>query len=120
MSTTKGLMYMFPVLLLLALLLPSLPPTSASAVAVQTPARVSLELNEVSEDAVSAIINALDTFEAGGTKEIWLRLNSFGGDVDAGQRLIIRLEQSTVPTTCVADFKAMSMAAFILESPGCR
>jgi len=85
------------------------------------PAKLSIELEDVTPSAVNAIVSKLDEIEkTGTTQEIWLRLNSFGGDVESGQKLITRLEQVQIPVICVADFKAMSMAALILESPGCK
>jgi len=78
-------------------------------------------LEDVTPSAVNAIVSKLDEIEkVSTTQELWLRLNSYGGDVEAGQKLIARLEQVQIPVTCVADFKAMSMAALILESPGCK
>jgi len=108
-------------LLILSLLLPAFSTARAAEIPKDFPEKLSIELNEVNDGATTAISSKLDEIEKSGTtKEVWLRINSYGGDVDAGQTLISRLEQSTIPVTCVADFKAMSMAAFIFESPGCK
>ncbi len=106
---------------LLCLFLVSAPCRAEDAPKPDFPIKLSIELEDVTPSAVNAIVSKLDEIEkVGTTQEIWLRLNSYGGDVEAGQKLISRLEQVQIPVTCVADFKAMSMAALILESPGCK
>jgi len=106
---------------LLCLFLISAPCRAEDAPPKDFPTKLSIELEDVTPSAVNAIVSKLDEIEkTGTTQEIWLRLNSYGGDVESGQRLIARLEQVQIPVICVADFKAMSMAALILESPGCK
>lgn len=60
---------------------------------------------------------------AAGDREIWFRINSFGGSVFDGLLLIQHIEDSKrahgIKTVCVVDMYAMSMGAVFLESGAC-
>ena len=78
---------------------------------------VMLELDgEVNEDTVGPLIAKMKELDAAGQPEIWLRLNSGGGSVSAGLDLMTEIESLKARTTCVADWRSMSMAFSILES----
>lgn len=81
---------------------------------------VLFELHDFKKATVDGLSDALKSVdEAGG--EVWLRLDSYGGSVHEGQRLMAVLEgMKHARVMCVADQKAMSMAFYLLESPGCK
>lgn len=78
---------------------------------------VMLELDgEVNDDTVGPLIEKMKELDAAGQPEIWLKLNSGGGSVSSGLDLITEIESLHAKTTCVADWRTMSMAFSILES----
>lgn len=78
---------------------------------------VMLELDgEVNDASVEPLIAKMKELDAAGQPEIWLKLNSNGGSVSSGLDLITTIEGLHARTTCVADWRSMSMAFSILES----
>lgn len=53
------------------------------------------------------------------TAEIWVRIHTYGGSVSGGEDVIQALDGAKSRVVCVADFKAMSMGFFVLQSSGC-
>lgn len=51
--------------------------------------------------------------------QIYVKINSYGGSIHWGMELVQHLESLKTPITCVVDWKAYSMGAFLLESDGC-
>jgi len=79
--------------------------------------KVTLELGDVDSSTVDAMIEKIDQLkEAGMTKELWIRIHSFGGDVESGDKLIDAIENFGGKTICVADHKAMSMGFYVLQA----
>jgi len=94
-------------------------PEPSKSADIQTTNKVSIEINDrISEQSVKGIIQTVKTVlkQGGNVTEIWFRINSFGGEVDAGNKLIDLIEQLPVKTVCVADHRAYSMGFVILES----
>lgn len=78
--------------------------------------KVTLELNEVTQDSVDSLIDNLHQLDKSSkVKEIWLKIDSPGGSVPDGNRLIDSMEQLHKKIVCVADHQAMSMGFFILQ-----
>lgn len=106
-------------ILLLAL---SCQPVNARAQAVPppptNPAIVMLELQDVDDNSVHYLKTKLTEFEAdSAVKEVWLRINSHGGSVEAGFDLIQAFDHYKKPLTCVVDVRAWSMGMSVLQ--GC-
>jgi len=79
--------------------------------------KVTLELGDVDAPTVDALVEKIDQLkEAGKTKELWIRIHSFGGEVEAGNKLIDSLENAGMKTVCVADHQAMSMGFYVLQA----
>ncbi len=80
--------------------------------------RVMIEQGDVTGDSVAAVEKALSDLDAdNSTTEIFLRINSHGGEVEAGLDLIQFFDTLHKPLTCVVDTKGWSMGMSILE--GC-
>lgn len=67
-------------------------------------------------DMLEEVQKQLD--DASGTVEI--RINSPGGEVGAGLLIIRAIRDSGLPTVCIVEDLAASMAADLLESPACH
>lgn len=81
------------------------------------PKRVMISVGDIDTSAVDATIEALATLEADPeVTEVWLRIDSHGGEIDAGMRLIQAFDQYKKPLVCVVDTKAYSMGAVILQA----
>ena len=90
----------------------------AAPAAGAAPAPVMIEIADVDRASVDAIKTKLDEFaHDDNVSEVWLRINSHGGEVDAGLELIQAFDHYKKPLTCVVDVKAWSMGMSILE--GC-
>lgn len=76
-------------------------------------------LNDVDEDSAKAAIAWMDASEKAGASALLLIIDSPGGSVDAGFKIIKAMEQLHVPVTCKVDGMAASMAFAILEGVGC-
>lgn len=92
-----------------------LPPTPVTS---SNPA-ILLNLEDFSEETVTGLITKLGQVDEVGAV-VMLRLDTYGGSVHEGQRLMRALESMKYARVqCVADTKAMSMGMYLLQSPGC-
>lgn len=88
------------------------------AKAEPVPKVVMIEIADVDRAAVDAVKTKLKELESDNSVDaVWLRINSHGGEVDAGLELIQAFDHYKKPLTCVVDVKAWSMGMSILE--GC-
>lgn len=95
-------------------------PTPAPAPAPAPSAATLFELRDFTKATVDGLSDALKSVDAAGG-EVWLRLDSYGGSIHEGQRLMTALEgMKHARVTCVADQKAMSMAFYLMQSHGCK
>lgn len=78
-----------------------------------------VEISFFTEAYVTPLIDKLKEFDAQGHEEIIIRINTYGGSVHWGMQLIQAMEQLKAKRTCVVDWRAMSMGAFLLESHAC-
>lgn len=85
-------------------------------IAPQDDDRVMIDLTDIDDDTVKPIIEKLKQFKAQGRKDVWIRVNSFGGSVDTGHQLMQVIEGYGSPITCISDTKSMSMGFYILQS----
>lgn len=82
-----------------------------------------IELQSINEESVALIQQKMDTLVSLGAKNITLKINSDGGDVEEGNKLILFLEEKIkagIQIRCIVDFRARSMAFIVLQSPGCQ
>ncbi len=71
------------------------------------------------EDAdTKAFILALDELD-GKTPQVWIRIDTQGGNVANGMKIIRALEIMNSAIICVVDFRAYSMGFDVLQSMGC-
>jgi ATP-dependent Clp endopeptidase proteolytic subunit ClpP len=106
--------------LLLAVAL-ALPNDMLAAEPPPTPAAISIS-GPIDEDTVSSVTAAVASVKGAHPAKVVVRINSPGGSVGAGLVIIDQLRslrQSGTETVCVVDNYAISMAATLLESPGC-
>jgi ATP-dependent protease ClpP protease subunit len=75
---------------------------------------------EITEGGADKAIAAIDAANAAGAKAILLEVDSGGGDVDQGFRLVKAIERSAAPVTCMVDGTAASEAFYILQSCSVR
>ncbi len=81
------------------------------------PEKVTLEIEDIDDSTAGPFIDKIEEIKKGGTtKELWIRIHSFGGVIDSGEKMIDAIENAGIPTVCVADHKAMSMAFYILQA----
>lgn len=78
--------------------------------------RVMVEIQDFDEPHVTAVINQIEKFQKQGKADLWIRINSNGGEVFQGMRLVQAVEQFDGKVTCVVDTRALSMGFFFLES----
>jgi ATP-dependent protease ClpP protease subunit len=108
-------MLKFQPFLLLFLLLATCCTTRPQAqAALEKPSLI--EMGHFDEDNVNLAISQLRELKAAGATNIWIRIDSSGGSVFDGSRLIKEVEALRMPITCVVDFKAHSMAFNFLEA----
>lgn len=77
---------------------------------------VLLEVVTFDKPSIDAIIEQLKAWDAGGAPEVWIRLDTNGGSVDEGFRLIKQIEGMKSKTVCLADIKAYSMGFAVLQA----
>lgn len=71
---------------------------------------------EITDAVATTFISRLNELDAASpTEEVQIVINSVGGSVDAGSRMIAAMEATTAPITCIVDTGAFSMAAMLLE-----
>ena len=68
---------------------------------------------------IKGAIKKLTELDDEGHKQIYVKIDSYGGSIHWGMELVQHLEGLKTPITCVVDWKAYSMGAFLLESDGC-
>ncbi len=79
---------------------------------------VMLEIQDVDDNTVAGLKERLAEFEVDpNIHEVWLRINSHGGSVEAGFDLIQTFDHYKKSLTCVVDVRAWSMGMSLLE--GC-
>ncbi len=89
----------------------------AQASAPVATGRVMIEQLDVTQESVAAVEAKLAELDAdSNVTEIYLRINSHGGEVSAGLELAQYFDTLHKPLTCVVDYMAWSMGATILES----
>lgn len=71
---------------------------------------------EVSDEIVDKLIRRIDWALEDKAEGMVLEINSPGGSVDAGFRLVKKMEESKLPIYCVVDNEAASMAMYILQA----
>lgn len=78
--------------------------------------RLILARGDVDEALADSVVNALVALEtADAKKPIYMVINSYGGSIPDGGRIVAALEATDVEVICVVDEKAYSMAAVILQ-----
>lgn len=77
---------------------------------------VMIEVESFEEADVAQTIAHLKRLDDG-KRQIWIRIDSYGGALNSGMDLIQAIESIRSPVVCVADNKAMSMGFFLLQ--GC-
>ena len=77
-----------------------------------------LELKTFDKASVDGFLAKFKELD-GKTEEIWVRIDSLGGSVFGGQELIRGMEIAKSNVVCVVDWKAYSMAFYVLQSRGC-
>ncbi len=80
---------------------------------------VMLEIKEFDAPTFMGLSKKLDELDKKNLDKIYLKLYSYGGSIHWGMEIIQRLEAMETPITCVVDWKAYSMGAFLLESDAC-
>lgn len=80
-----------------------------------TKASVTFLTSEVSPESVDEVINDINTFNANKAKEIFLIIDSPGGSVPDGARLMTTIENSKSKVSCIDVGMAASMGFMILE-----
>lgn len=70
----------------------------------------------INEETVDPLIAQIRSANRAGLKRIVLEINSPGGVVDDGFRLVKAIERSKAPVICVVDGDAASMAFYLLQS----
>lgn len=70
----------------------------------------------VDDKAKEMVTQALLMAAKARAERLVLEISTDGGEVDAGFEIARAIEDSTVPVTCVVDYKAYSMGFFILQS----
>lgn len=75
-------------------------------------------VGSIDGDTIETVETGLDGIKPGDSIDV--RIDSGGGSVFAGLRVIELLRQSGAHTTCRVGGAALSMAAVILESPACE
>lgn len=86
------------------------PPTSTTPM---------VEIVEFNASTAKGITKKLAELDAQGHQEIMIKINSYGGSIHWGMEIIQFVEAMKTPVTCVVDWKAYSMGAFLLESGAC-
>ncbi len=75
------------------------------AVAEANPAKVSVLVEAVDEANVEALISKLEELKSDdNVKEIWVKVNSFGGSVIAGNKLIDEIKSIDRKEDCMCHF----------------
>lgn len=78
--------------------------------------RLIIARGDVDEEMADKVVNALVTMEkVDAKKPIYMIINSYGGSIPDGARIVAALSATDVPVVCVVDEKAYSMAAVILQ-----
>jgi len=96
---------------------PATPVADGAAVPAPMPEKVTINIGHIDSETVPSIIALIDKIKKEGTvKELYFKINSTGGEVETGNDLIDAIEQAGIPTVCVADHQASSMALAVLES----
>jgi ATP-dependent Clp protease protease subunit len=75
--------------------------------------RFDATISDSSAERLSTILSEAKKADA---KSVLLVINSGGGSVDAGMKIVRDMEDSPVPVYCVVDGEAASMAFYILQS----
>ncbi len=78
-----------------------------------------LEIREFDMPTAKGLSKKLTELDGKGHDTIYIKINSYGGSIHWGMEIIQRLESMKTPITCIVDWKAYSMGAFLLESPAC-
>ncbi len=76
-------------------------------------------IGEINSDTPSVVQEAIDAAKKAGAAHLVIRIDSPGGSVGYGMLVIKAILDSNLPTTCIVDDMAVSMAGVILESPAC-
>lgn len=71
---------------------------------------------QVTQSSVDAAIGVIEIANEYHAHAIVLEIDTPGGNVDAGKRLVKTMERSKAPIDCVVDGDAMSMGFYILQS----
>lgn len=71
-------------------------------------------IGEVSEFSANHVIDTLKTLDKAENAQIYLIIDSPGGSVIDGYRIINQMKNTKSPLTCVVDMQAYSMAAIML------
>lgn len=77
---------------------------------------IMFEIEDFDKLHVQAAIDILDRLKENEFKDVWIRIDSYGGSVHWGMELIQAIEGYGHPITCVADSKAMSMGFYTLQA----
>lgn len=85
----------------------------SSAFATTTQLRLNDEIND---ETVTPLVDAIEAAPADKADAVVLEINSPGGEVDAGFRLVKAIERYAGAVICIVDGEADSMASYILMS----
>lgn len=101
---------------LYGLLLPRLAAPQLDLSAFDPTKPIMIEVEEFDAQSIETSLNTLESLKKAGFKDVWVRIDSYGGSVDEGMQLIQAIEGYGSPVTCVSDTKAMSMGFFLLQA----
>lgn len=75
-----------------------------------------LEVTEFDDAHTEAVVKQLREWDDAGVKEVWIRIDTHGGSVDNGFKMIKQIEHMRAHTVCLVDTKAYSMGFALLQA----
>jgi ATP-dependent protease ClpP protease subunit len=70
----------------------------------------------INEENVNKLIVAMSAEQTAGAQEIKIIMHSSGGSVEAGQKLVLVMENLGLPITIIADGSCFSMCYYVLQA----
>lgn len=77
---------------------------------------VIITLEDFDESSIDPLLETLEQLKSEGFKDLWIKIDSYGGSVHWGHKVAQAIEMYGSPVTCVVDTKAMSMGFYFLQS----
>lgn len=103
----------------LAVLLLLVFPSVVNAIPLRTPEAGAemLQVTGFSTNEVKAVIEQLAKWDSDdAVTEVWIRIDTTGGSIENGMRLVRFIENMQTPVVCMADYKAFSFGMILLQS----